>query len=164
MKQCSGSSIGESADWEFKSAKGGFPGSFWPTYSAMANTEGGTIVLGIREIDDHSFKFDGLTLKQINDYKKILWDNLNNRSKTSKNLLMEDDVQVIIVNDQTLLAIHIPRSSYTDGPIYAGPTPLGHTYRRCHEGDFVVLMKKCGECWQMQSQFLLIRRSFQILL
>lgn len=26
--------VGESADWEFKSARGGFPGNFWETYSA----------------------------------------------------------------------------------------------------------------------------------
>jgi predicted HTH transcriptional regulator len=48
--------VGETTDWEFKSAQGGFPGSFWETYSAMANTEGGTIILGARERDG-TFRF-----------------------------------------------------------------------------------------------------------
>ena len=39
----------ESEDLEFKQAAGGFPGSFWDTYSDFANTEGGTIILGVIE-------------------------------------------------------------------------------------------------------------------
>ena len=35
----------ESDDLEIKREKGGFPGSFWDTYSAFANSEGGVIFL-----------------------------------------------------------------------------------------------------------------------
>jgi predicted HTH transcriptional regulator len=56
--------VGESTDWEFKSARGGFPGSFWETYSAMANAEGGVVVLGVRETDTGAV-LDGLMPEQI---------------------------------------------------------------------------------------------------
>ena len=38
---------GESSDWEMKSARGGFPGSFWETCSAMANENGGVVLGGV---------------------------------------------------------------------------------------------------------------------
>jgi ATP-dependent DNA helicase RecG len=34
---------------EFKSARGGMPCSFWESYAAMANTQGGTILLGVAD-------------------------------------------------------------------------------------------------------------------
>lgn len=60
---------GESSEVEFKSARGGFPGSFWESYSAFANTNGGTIVLGVVE-KNNQFLFDGLTKETIIRYKK----------------------------------------------------------------------------------------------
>jgi ATP-dependent DNA helicase RecG len=39
----------EGIDTEFKSARGGMTGSFWESYAAMANTQGGTIVLGVAD-------------------------------------------------------------------------------------------------------------------
>lgn len=44
---------------EYKSAAGGFPKTeFWRSFSALANTDGGTIVLGVKE-KNHKFTPDG---------------------------------------------------------------------------------------------------------
>ena len=51
--------MNESYDLEFKSAKGGLPRSLWESYSAFANSEGGTIILGVSEKDNYCY-LDGL--------------------------------------------------------------------------------------------------------
>jgi len=86
--------IGETTDWEFKSARGGFPGSFWETYSAMANSEGGVVVLGVS--DKHgTVHVDGLAAGKVTTYQKTLWDGLNNRGMVSDNLLEIAAVAVV---------------------------------------------------------------------
>ena len=81
----------EGTDLEFKSAKGGLPGSFWETYSAMANTDGGLIVLGVAERAG-KFSFDGLA--DPAQLRSTLWSQLNDRQKVSANLLTADAIQI----------------------------------------------------------------------
>lgn len=83
----------ECDDLEFKSAAGGFPGSFWDTYSAFANSEGGTIVLGVQE-KKGKFFLDNLTEEQVEKYRKDFWNNVNNRSTISVNLMRADDLML----------------------------------------------------------------------
>ena len=84
----------EDHERECKLANGGLPESIWETYSSFANTNGGTILLGIREHRD-SFTIEGLTDKQIIKYQKDFWSTLNDRNKISKNILLNHHVQVV---------------------------------------------------------------------
>lgn len=59
----------ESEDLEFKHASGGFPGSFWDTYSSFANTEGGTIIFGVEEKGDKLY-LDVLSDEVVEKYRK----------------------------------------------------------------------------------------------
>lgn len=121
---------GENSDWEFKSAKGGLPGSLWETYSAMANTEGGTILLGVED--------DG-TVTGLPDAAKMkadFWSMVNNRGRVSQNLLTDSDVTVETVDGREVLAIRVPRATRRQRPVFINQNPLTGTYRRNHEGDY----------------------------
>lgn len=74
--------LNEDHERECKLATGGLPESIWETYSSFANTNGGTILLGIKEHRD-SFTVEGLTEKQIIKYQKDFWSTLNDRNKVS---------------------------------------------------------------------------------
>ena len=127
--------IAENEELEFKGAKGGFPGSFWETYSAFANTNGGVMVLGIKE--KHGLlKSDNLLATDIDKLQKDLWSGLANRNTTNLNLLNNDDVKSLQVGNFYVLIIKVPRASRDQRPVYVGHDPYGGTYRRGYEGDF----------------------------
>ena len=78
---------------EVKKASGGLPVSLWESYSAMANTYGGVIILGVKELADKSWSTTGL---KVSDKEKLLddfWNQAHNPQKISINLLSEKDVE-----------------------------------------------------------------------
>jgi hypothetical protein len=128
----------ESADLECKRAagrdgQGELPAEFWKSYSAMANSDGGTILLGLKEQNGH-FELQGLP--QPDRVLKQLFDMAGNRNKVSLNLLEEDTVRVIVLEGRSLLQIQIPRATRQQRPVYLNGNPLGNTYVRRHEGDY----------------------------
>lgn len=128
----------ENSEVEFKSAAGGFPkAEFWRSFSALANTNGGTIVLGVKE-KNHKFTPDGLSEELIAKYRKQFWDDAHNKSCVNIPLLVESDIEEIKTDGgQYLLAFRIPRAQYDLRPIHLTLTPFGHTYKRRDEGDYL---------------------------
>lgn len=120
----------ESEDLEFKSAKGGLPKSLWETYSAMANTYGGVILLGV----ENSGVVIGLS--NIYQLKKSFWDTINNRTKVSVNLLKNSDLQEVDHPKGKIIAIRIPRPTRHERPVFLEQNPFQGTFRRNYEGDY----------------------------
>jgi len=130
---------GECETIEFKNAKGGFPSSFWETYSAFANTDGGVIVLGVTE-KNGKVHLDSLSEEQIGKYKNDFWSNVNNRSTISCNLMNADDVVAAEYDGQWFMLFFIPRANREQRPVYKTTQPYNGTFKRNHEGDY-----KCTE-------------------
>lgn len=132
-------SLSESSDLECKAAqgrdgRGEVPEDFWKSYSAMANADGGIILLGVQEKPRAQFQALGLT--DIERVRKALWDILHNRNKISANLLSEQNVAPVEVDGKTVLRIQVPRATRQVKPVHLGSNPFGNTYLRRHEGDY----------------------------
>lgn len=125
----------ESDEIEYKSAKGGFPVDFWKTYSAFANTNGGIIVLGIKE-KKNQFIIEGLTEEQIVKYQKDFWSGANNPKTVSANLLKNEDVKDFTIKDKTVLVFNIPPADRNHKPVHLTQNPFKNTYKRNYEGDY----------------------------
>lgn len=133
----------EAHDFEAKSAQGRFgdgtvPDSVWETYAAMANTEGGLIVLGAKEKPDGTFDFIGIG--DPHNLQKDFWNGVNNTQKVSANVLRNHDLQVVTIEGKEIVVIDVPRAPRHVRPVYVGSNPLTGTYRRDYEGDY-----RCNE-------------------
>lgn len=115
-----------------RDGKGALPEDFWPSYSAMANTDGGLIVLGVRE---RQGQFEAVGIEDVAKVRMELFNNLNNRQKVSANVLSDAHVRECCLNACTLLLIDVPRAPRKLRPVYLTTNPFGHAYRRLNEGD-----------------------------
>jgi ATP-dependent DNA helicase RecG len=132
--------LSEGVDIECKRAsgrdgQGECPKSVFESYVAMANTQGGTILLGVNEPVSGQFAVTGIA--DPAKVRKSLWDGLNNPQRVNKNLLIDQCVDVVTVDGLSVVRIKVPRASRRDQPIYLGLNPLKGTYRRNYEGDYL---------------------------
>lgn len=137
-------SQGERVTLECKKAAKGVPNSLWDTYSAFANTYGGTILLGVVEHmseQDHAKRFEIVGVEDADKIRKDLWNMLNSREKVNVNLLYDDDVQTIDVDGKNVIAINVPRADYTVRPVYINNNLSRGTFNASMKATIIVRSK-----------------------
>ena len=131
---------GERVTLECKKAQNSVPIKMWDSYSAFANTYGGTILLGVNEDLREKAPQKRFTITGVEDAEKIrkdFWNIVNNEEKVNVNLLTDDDVEIVEMEGKQVLAINVPRADYMLRPIYINNNPIRGTFKRNHEGDYL---------------------------
>ena len=132
-------SKGERVTLECKKAQRSVPYSLWDTYSAFANTYGGTILLGVvehMEEQDKSKRFEIVGVEDADKIRKDIWNTINSKEKVNVNLLRDEDVQTIDIDGKNIVAINVPRAESNIRPIYINNNMSRGTFKRNHEGDY----------------------------
>ncbi len=125
-------SEGETLTLECKSALGGVPKSMWDTYSAFANTYGGTILLGVEE------KRGALVVSGVDEPSSVVKDiwNTVNSDKVSSNVLFNESVYVVSLDGKDIVVVEVPRAERYDRPVFLNKNLYHSTFRRNGEGDY----------------------------
>jgi len=131
---------GEKVDVECKESDSNLSKSIWDTYSSFANTNGGYIFLGIREDKKKKLPEERFQIQGIKNYDvqvKAFWDTING-NKVNKNILTDEDVQIVMIpsTELAVISIHVPRADYNNRPVFINGNPYTGTFKRNHEGDY----------------------------
>lgn len=129
---------GERITLECKKAESDVPKSIWETYSALANTNGGTIVLGAVEEKDKDTLFPVCQVRGVKDANKIIKDfwNTINSEKVNESILKDEDVSILETSQGTVVVIMVPQAGYKQRPIFINGNPFKGTFKRNYEGDY----------------------------
>jgi predicted HTH transcriptional regulator len=131
---------GEKVDVECKESDSNLSKSIWDTYSSFANTNGGYIFLGVREDKKKKLPEERFQIQGIKNYDvqvKAFWDTING-NKVNKNILTDEDVQIVMIpsTELAVISIHVPRADYNNRPVFINGNPYIGTFKRNHEGDY----------------------------
>lgn len=130
MKESEVLEISEGRYVELKKAKNKISDSFWETYSAFANTDGGIVIFGV---DEKSRQVVGI--EQPEKMRDDLFNMVNNPQKVSTNLINDDDVHIINVdNGVQIMMVKISEAPYQLKPVYLKGNPQ-LAFERLGEGD-----------------------------
>ncbi|MGB0879288.1 MAG: RNA-binding domain-containing protein [Polaribacter sp.] len=124
---------GENETTEFKKSAKALPASLWESYAALANTNGGVILLGVSE-KDNKFSITGVhnPQKLVTDF----WNQVNNTQKVNINVLFNNHLNVVEVDDKVVIVIKIPQTTRQERPVYINNNLFKGTFRRNADGDY----------------------------
>lgn len=112
---------------------GALPEDIWETYSAFANTAGGDIFLGLRELGPGNYELAG-----IRDADKVVAEfmqGVNDRKVVSANVLCPDSIAIIHIDGKAIVHIKVPKASIYLRPVYIGTNPLHGSFIRTGSSD-----------------------------
>ena len=121
----------EDVHTEYKEAKNTLPDDFWETYSAFANTDGGTVYLGVLENNQKPVEISGV--KNAQKIKSDFFTTQSNTTKASVALVRDDNLEIFQTsNNKTVIKISIPQASYDLKPVFIKNTQSNAYLRRGH--------------------------------
>ncbi|EHJ07409.1 RNA-binding domain-containing protein [Staphylococcus simiae] len=127
---------------EYKKSQKGLSNDIWSTYSAFANTEGGTIYLGIEEKKDGDKKvFVPVGVENPEKMVEDFWNTLYGRDKISQNILSDKDVNIIKIKNKDCIRIHIPEAHYSKKPVYVD-NKKDLVYKRVNDADRIATQEE----------------------
>lgn len=121
---------------EFKRATDKLGSSFWETYSSFANTEGGIIVLGVKEGKD---RHDIIGVTDAEKTVKEITTGANNQDLVNRNILGNRDIKILEEDGKSVILVRIPKLNYREKPIYL-KGKIKDSYKRLHESDQLCTM------------------------
>lgn len=124
----------ENEHLEFKECKTKLSFSFWETYSSFSNTDGGIIVLGIK--DNHNGGISEIVgVSNPTAMKQEIFNTANSKEKVSYSSFENDDIEIIEIDPECyIVTVKVKKATSKYKPVYLNGN-INKSYTRKGEAD-----------------------------
>jgi ATP-dependent DNA helicase RecG len=116
-----------------RDGNGALPEDIWETYSAFANSQGGDIFLGLRELGPGRYELAGIP--RPGKVVAELMAGVDDPRVVSVNLLCIDSVGILDIEGRSIVHINVPQAPLYLRPVYIGSDPLNGSFVRSRDAD-----------------------------